>query len=395
MLSVKWSKVSLFFLFSVACIGTLLRGFSYVDVFFEYQNLVHAHSHIAFQGWVYTIMFLLLINLFIDEGKIQNRNYKRQFIVSVFVIVGVLISFSVQGYGLYSIIFSSLFQLLNYWFIISFFKDTKTKSFSISLLFVKTGLLLGALSTIAPWGVGILSAKGLKGTEAFDATIYFFLHFQYNGWFLFVTLGLFFKLLENNNVSFDVIKGMRFYLLFTVAVVPAYTLSLLGMSFRSFILLPAVLASLFQLLGLYYFLMLVIESIPKWESYKNQWSKIFLYSAISSFFLKVILQLLSTVPLFENYAFGSKNLVLAYLHLSLIGFISFLLISILIQLKWLKMSALTKVGSLLLIVGYIGSEFLLVITGLGVGYSQFSLFLFSAFMAIGFFCFLISKVENK
>lgn len=69
MLSVKWSKVSLFFLFSVACIGTLLRSFSYVDIFFEYQNLVHAHSHIAFQGWAYTIMFLLLINLFIDEDK--------------------------------------------------------------------------------------------------------------------------------------------------------------------------------------------------------------------------------------------------------------------------------------------------------------------------------------
>lgn len=162
--------------------------------------------------------------------------------------------------------------------------------------------------------------------------------------------GVVFKLLENNNVSFDVVKGMRFYFLFTVAVIPAYTLSLLGMSFRSFILLPAVLASLFQLLGLYYFIMLVIESIPKWRSYKNQWAKIFLYSAVSSFFLKIVLQLLSTVPLFENYAFGIKNLVLAYLHLSLIGFISFLLISILIQLKWLRMSVLTKIGSLLLVI---------------------------------------------
>jgi len=311
MLSEKWSKDSLFFLFSVACIGTLLRFFSYVNIPFEYQHLVHAHSHVAFQGWIYTIMFLLLVNLFIDKNKIQNRNYKRQLIITVFVIVGVLFSFSVQGYGLYSIVFSSLFQVLNYWFIYCFFQDSISTASSISLRFVKTGLLLGVLSTIAPWGVGVLSAKGLKGTEIFDATIYFFLHFQYNGWFLFVFIGVFFKVLEKHNIVFSSKKATKFYVLFALAVLPAYTLSLLGMSFGRLVFYPALLAGCIQLVGLFYFLQLVKDSILQGGFDKNKWAKTFLYLSIVCFSVKVILQLMSAIPLFESYAFGSKNLVLA------------------------------------------------------------------------------------
>ena len=51
------------------------------------------------------------------------------------------------------------------------------------------------ISTMGPWAIAVISAKGLAGSEYFNAAIYFFLHFQYNGWFAFAIIGLFFWLL--------------------------------------------------------------------------------------------------------------------------------------------------------------------------------------------------------
>ena len=108
-----WSKASLVFLFLVALIGTALRSVAFQPIPLEYANLVHAHSHVAFQGWIYTLMLLLLVRYFLSEDQIIAGKYLLQFQLTVVVIVGVLITFSIQGYGLYSIIFSTLFQILN------------------------------------------------------------------------------------------------------------------------------------------------------------------------------------------------------------------------------------------------------------------------------------------
>ena len=144
MMKKQWSKISLIFLFLVALMGTLLRSIAFIQQPFEYLNLVHAHSHVAFQGWVYTIMILLLTNIFLTEDQIKKGRYPLQFMLTVFVVVGVMISFSLQGYALYSIIFSTLFQLLNYWFIYRFLKDSRdlhgSYSHAISIRFVRTGL---------------------------------------------------------------------------------------------------------------------------------------------------------------------------------------------------------------------------------------------------------------
>jgi hypothetical protein len=46
----KYILVSLVYFFTVALIGTLLRSVTYLHLPLEYGHLVHAHSHVAFQG---------------------------------------------------------------------------------------------------------------------------------------------------------------------------------------------------------------------------------------------------------------------------------------------------------------------------------------------------------
>ena len=398
-MNIKWYKISLLFFLSVALMGTLLRGFALFNIPLVYKNLVHAHSHVAFQGWVYTLLLLMVPHLFLSKSQIIKGRYSLQFKLTIFIITGVMISFIFQGYGLFSILFSSLFQLMNYWFIFQFFKDSKklnnTKKKAVSIRFIKTGFWLGLLSTIAPWGIGILSAKGLANTEAYHAVIYFFLHFQYNGWFLFVLIGLLFKWLENKEISFNHQNATRFYWFLTLAVIPAYTLSLLGMSFKHYIIIPAAISAVLQLVSLFYLLMLLKKLTLKGFVHQKTIVKPFIFICISGFIIKIILQFISILPIVEHYAFGNRNFILAYLHLCLIGVISFGLITLLFQLNWLQNNKLTNLGALCLVVGFLTSEIILIINGLGWQQFYVGLFTFSALMAIGILILLISNYSKK
>ena len=394
----EWSKISLVFFFVVALIGTLLRSTFFISIPLEYGNLVHAHSHTAFQGWIYTVIILLLTNLYLKKHQIQKGRYSLQFNLTIFVLIGTLISFSLQGYGLYSIIFSTLFQLLNYWFIYRFIKDTRginsPSKDTISFRFIKTGLWLGLLSTIMPYGIGLLSAKGLGGTEVYLSFVYTFMHLQYNGWFLFVALGLFYKFLEDNNILFNRNHAIKFYQLFTIAVIPAIALSLLGMSFSKYLILPAYFAALFQALGLLFFILSINSNLKVFLRQKNRWFQLYFIVFLVSFILKIILQCLSVFPVFWSYAFNNKLILLAYLHLSLIGVISFLLLSLIIDLKWITINGFGKVGSALLVLGFIATELLLVTGGLGLYHNHLILMLGSASMAMGIFFLIISLCKK-
>ena len=395
----EWSKISLTFLFLVALVGTLLRSTAFIQIPLEYLNLVHAHSHVAFQGWVYLVLFLFLTNNFLEKHQIKERKYPLQFKITVLVVVGVLVSFSLQGYGLYSIIFSTLFQLLNYWFVYSFLANVRAlspaKKSAVSIRFVKTGLWLGILSTILPYGIGILSAKGFNGTEAYNSLVYSFMHLQYNGWFLFVVLGLLFNFLDNRGIRYNQKYALRFYWLFTIVVVPASSLSLLGMEYASTILPLAYFSSAILIAALVCFILAIPRNLLKSIREESFWFKAYFLIFLISFILKTTLQGLSVFPFLKYYAFYNKSVIIGYLHLSLIGSISFLFLALLIQRKWLYLNSLVKIGNALLISGFLTTEALLMLAGLGIFHSQIGLIAGSFAMATGVLMMIISGIQNK
>lgn len=392
-LSKRASKISLFFFFAAVLIGTLLRTSFFYKLPFEYGNLVHAHSHVAFQGWIYTIILLITTKLFLNKKQIQKGHYPLQFKLSIIVIIGILISFSAQGYGLYSIFFSSVFQLLNYWFIFSFLKDVKRSNNQtqnvISIKFIKTGLWLGVISGILPFGVGLLSAKGLNNTEIYYSFIYSFLHLQYNGWFLFVAIGVFFKCLEKDKILHHQKHALKFYWLFTITVIPALSLSFLGMSFSRSVILLAGFSAILQIMGTVFFFLLLKPMLLKWLHKKNIWFQVFIKIFLLSFFLKIILQFLSIIPVFEQFAFANKNIILAYLHLNFIGVLSSLFLAILIELNWIHLNSYSKTGIVLLLSGFISTELMLVFSGIDTYYNQQILLIGSIGITFGVLLLLI------
>jgi hypothetical protein len=389
------SKISVAFLFIVASIGTLLRSVSFIDLPFSYGNLVHAHSHVAFQGWVYTSMILILPKLFLSKDQIAKGRYLLQFQITIPIIIGILISFSLQGYGLYSIIFSTLFQGLNYWFIYQFLRDSKSLSPTLPLQFIKWGLYLGLLSTLFPFIIGFLSAKGYANTELYESFIYTFMHLQYNGWFLFVAIGLFIKLLELHDIKLLSKHALVFFNLFSISILPAISLSLIGMSFKSFFLPFAYVSAILQVLAVYHFIRAIPATAASIFNRQTFLVKLFFFVFLISFTLKFSIQFLSIFPFAEEIAFHNKPIILSYLHLSLIGVISCLYLGIMFLFNWIPVSTLSINGGLMFLAGFLCTELLLVLNGLNIFSSDIALALGSFLMMLGILSFLFCSTSNS
>lgn len=396
-MNVKLIRYNFIFLFFVAVLGSIMRFFPLQTLPFNYPNILHAHSHVAFQGWVYLSLFYLIVKQYLNEKEISSGKYKLQFMLTVAVVTCILISFTYQGYGLFSIVFSTLFQLLNYWFIIRFFNDVKknelVKLNSLPLRFIKASLWFNLLSTMAPWAIGIISAKGLSGSEAYHSAIYFFLHFQYNGWFTFAIFGLFFLLLEKFNISYHIKSATNFFIFLVVSVVPAYSLSLLGMSYKTSILYVAYFAAILQLVSIIFFINSIKSSISVlFQNFNNLFSWIIVITACS-FLLKLVSQSLSVLEIFQQIAFTNRNIIIAFIHLVMLGFVSLSLIGFFIKFEIFSLkNSLTKIGILFLIFGFVITEILLVTSGfISSQLYQIAIFIFSILMTIGVGLLLLRK----
>lgn len=393
-MSLRWSRISLGYFLVIALVGLAMRASSFIRLPFEYEHLLHAHSHVAFQGWIYTLIFLITTRLFLKKEQISTGKYRLQFYLTISVIAGILISFALQGYALFSIVFSSLFQVLNYWFIFNFLKDLKTTSPRVSVRFIRSAMWLGLLSTLGPWMIAVLAAKGLANSELYHSTIYFFLHFQYNGWFLFTAFGIACFWMEQSGESPVSPNAKRFFLFSLIAVFPGYLLSLTNMSFGNHLAIPGLIAVLLQFAALFYLIRYIRECSFLKQS-RRSWVFIFMLSSFSFYALKTVLQMGSLLPIIGIDRFNNRFVLMFYLHLSLIGVLSFFFIASLLKLKALRISFWSASGFVLLLAGFILSESVLLMNGTGFFTHPFYLLVFSVGMVLGILFILLSTFNKS
>ena len=103
----KQSIVALLYFLIAASLGIVLRLFPITNVDATYRYLVHTHSHIALLGWVYVALTALIFHLCIKLEA--QKKYSKVFWCTQITILGMLFSFPITGYALFSILFSSLF----------------------------------------------------------------------------------------------------------------------------------------------------------------------------------------------------------------------------------------------------------------------------------------------
>lgn len=386
-MKLSWIKYNYYYFLLIGGIGLLMRQTLFA-LPLPYRNMLHAHSHTAFLGWVYPTLFLLILFFFLPKEAREKFHFRQQFQITHLIILGIMLSFLWQSYGLYSIIFSSLFQLLNYWFIYTLLKALKTykshyEKTPIAYLSLNVALWSLFVSTLATWGLAILMVKVGKQSDWYKMAIYMFLHFLYNGWIIFALLALFLRKIE----AFFDLKGKKIaskmFLYHAVALIPAFFLSLLNLTEASWVQALAILSAILQLYGLFFLLQLIWQNRTHLLA-KNRLINFTGLFVVSGYSVKLILQLLSVLPQLRALAFNNHQVIISYIHLVMLGVISLYIIYFLAQNGILSFKGwLPFLGLVLFLGGFTATELIL-----GFGYvldiyHQTGLSIFTALLALG------------
>jgi hypothetical protein len=361
-----WIKVALLSFLIAALLGLSLRiGFitGFPD-WIHYRYVLHAHSHVAMLGWLYSAYFIVIIYLF----KLRKNRYKNLFWLIQLSVLGMLIFFPIQGYGLWSILFTTIHLLTSYVFMWRVNKDltkVNVEKDRYAILFLKTAFLFFFISTLGVWILGPLMNSEWKGTAVYYAAIQFFLHFQFNGWFIFGMLGLFLKFLSDADVTYNSQNLKVSYWLLLVSCILTYALAVSWSTPDKLIFWTNSTGVIIQLIALFYLIKVIWEIYPKLTPNLKKWTNFAWTISFLGLFFKIGIQGFVAIPVLAKISYTIHNFVIGFIHLILLGIISFFVLGFFHQSKLFEINSNgKKIGILLIFTGIIGSE--LVLFGQGV-----------------------------
>lgn len=321
--------------------GVVMRLYPVIESlkFVNYKFLQHAHSHVALLGWVYIGVVTMIYHVFLkNSGK--GKLYKRIFLMTNISVIGMMIAFPIQGYALVSITFSTLFLFASYWFAwfaMKYIPEEFKSRFSWKL--IRTSLWYLVISSIGPWGIGaVMSTLGPESIW-YKSSIYFYLHFQYNAWFIMALLGLLFFVLEERGIRLNVSLLKSFYSLLNLGVILSLFLSVLWFKPPLIFYILGAIGAVAQGLAFYELYLLWKPYIPLVRRKISLHSRLLLRLAACLMGFKLYMQLMSAIPYYADLAYKLKDFVIGYLHLVFLGIIIPLM---LVLLKHFKLIRWTK-----------------------------------------------------
>jgi hypothetical protein len=367
-----WLKLSIVNLFIVGFLGVLMRyKIGFIFPYFDQKHIQHAHSHFAFFGWITQTLYVLILNFIQTKASLgYYKQYKFLLIANLVCAYGMLISFAIQGYGFISISFSIITILIACVFTSYFFKDFKQMTLTnTSVLWFKSALWFNIISSIGTFYLAYMMASKNFDEKWYLASVYFFLHFQYNGFFIFTCLGLVQDKIQNVLPSFK--NNNSIFKLFFISFIPSYFLSTLWANLPIWLYLIVVLSALVQIVAWVKLVINIIASLPSNIYLTKLMLNLFFVVGVA-FSIKLLLQLGSTIPAVSDLAFGFRPIVIAYLHLVLLAVISVFLLAYMYSFNLISKNKLSVFSLITFVTGVFINEIVLCIQGIA-SFSYFSI----------------------
>lgn len=330
------TNIALGYFLLVGLLGILLRLFFVTPIGANFRYVVHAHSHIALLGWVYIGIVTLIYKMYYTEVGL-SKTYLRIFWFTNITVLGMLGTFPFQGYAFLSITFSTFFLIASYlmaWFFLTKIPvHYKAKN---SYRCIRASLIYLIVSSIGPWAIGGVMATLGNTSIWYKLSIYFYLHFQYNAWFILALAGVFFYILEKAGILISKNDFRRFFNLLNAGIILSLFLSVLWIKPPAIFYLIGATGAVVQLLALYQFFKI---TGPGWTSLKTKASpylRLLLKISAIILIIKVLMQLLTAIPFFAELTYRYPDFVIGYLHLVFLGVISVALFAFLLYFGLLK-----------------------------------------------------------
>jgi hypothetical protein len=373
--------------------------YAYPVQFPIFGNLLHSHSHFAILGWLYNVLFIGLVFTY-SAGQENARRYNILFYITQVSIIGMLFTFAWQGYAAFSIAFSTLHIFCSYVFIFFMLKDLSAiKIETLSLKFIYGALFFLFLSSLAPWGLVAVTVNGLPEPDLYRQIIYFYLHFQYNGWFVFAFIGLWLRYFEKQGAKFDEKTSKLAFNILFYSNLGAYVLSLLGFRIPGYVYAIGIFCGFAQLIGVRYLYRLLFAAEVKAFTSKGGTAQLLFRFSFFALLLKYLMQLISSVPQIGYNAFIIRDITIGYIHLVMLGVMTIGMLGWLYANDKLDLSNIfAKAGLGLLLISFVASELLLLYPAVigwfgssAIGNSVYYLFILSVFMMLASMLIFISR----
>lgn len=387
-----WVWLGIFNLLVVASIGALMRlKFVYAMPSVNLKYLQHAHSHFAFGGWVTHMLMVCLFAVCFRLGPDGVLPKRQQFILAANALVSfaMLISFACQGYGAWSIIFSTSSIFVSYVFAWHLWKDLKKNPLdkNISRWFF-AALSFLVLSSLGTFYLAYLMASHQINVKDQLASVYFYLHFQYNGWFLFAIMGLVCHMLQKFGIRY--VRNRLLYHILVVTVTPLYLLSVLWWEMGQFVYSVLVLAVVCQLCVWIWWMAGIVKRRLIFSAMDiSPYLRTVFWLVVWAVLVKFTLQALSVIPSLSEYVYGFRPVIIGYLHLVLLLIVSVFLLSYVYQASYLAINAQSKVFNLIFLCGAVLNEVFLALQasmalfGTGFGHAHYFLLYAALTMVLG------------
>lgn len=320
----KWIKISLINLAIVAGLGVLMRykiGFEFP--YFNQKFIQHGHSHFAFAGWISQTLMVFMIAHLQKRSGINTTLYKRILIANLIFAYGMLITFVINGYNVISICISQGSTFVSYFFAFQYIRDLNKTTAKPTDVWFKSALIFNIISSIGTYVLAFTMSTGKFNQELYLGSIYFFLHFQYNGWFIFACIGLMIDYLNLSSMHLKIQRHIPLTMSFTCFF--TYLLSVLWLKLPNWAFYPLILITGIQLILWFQLFKTLFRAVKASNSISPIFKWILLITSIS-LSIKFVLQFVSLQPYISQLAFGFRPIIIAYLHLVFLAIVSVFLI---------------------------------------------------------------------
>lgn len=352
----RWFRVALLFFLLAAVFGTLMRYYYLREIpFLDYRHILHAHSHVAQMGWAFMLTGGAML-FFISPGTAAARPYYRIFWLNTLSGAGMAITFLLQGYALPSIVFSTLHIVAAYLFAYRFLRDIRMSGTDAGNRFTRWSIYWMLVSTLGIWAIPIVSSTLGKMHELYYMSVQFFLHFQFNGWFTYAILAVWQHFLHKNGKGIEV-PPAAFWLL-QLSLVLTYALSVTWSTPLSLIFYLNSLGVVIQAAALFLILRVFFRIQNPFKGIAH-WTDLLFALGLLCLIIKAVAQLAVAMPVVAEVSYTIRNYIIGFIHLVMLGSVTFTLAAILSKHSVLPSNRTSKAGWLLLSIGFLLKEILL------------------------------------
>ncbi len=362
-------KLSFFYLLIVAAAGTLLRSMPFLpNTGLDFQNVLHAHSHLAFLGWVYSLLFVAYVHYFLPPGSFGKRRYQVLFWLTQAAMASMFVAFVLKGYGPVSVSLLTTHTAFVVIFIVRFLKDAKLSYQLPSSWFALAAFVSFLVSGLGPLAIPFVKIFGDNDPHLVKMAIHFYLHFHYNGWFVFSIFAFLLKIMESQHIALPIPRLRQTFILLLAGIGPAYFLII------PFVKLPAAIDWLvtlaivaqwvgFALFFAYFFKNKLYKNLK--TGFSGDW---LLPVAFIFLFSKYSLELFSQFPGVSSWVdLENRFLTIGYLHLIFLGAVTPFLWWLVARSGWADWrKGASKWGFTSFFTGFIFHEAYLFLAGLGL-----------------------------